>query len=156
MRRYLLALPLLLAACGLSAPGPAEWQATVRGVPITYALVPPGSLGVIATGDVAARANYNHVTRTGHVSVDVARSRHGLVRTIAHEVGHILYFHHGLQGFPRTDLGPHYQKPLEGWAETYADLYINTCGESLAPLGWTDYAKARCTEAPDPREVRAP
>lgn len=30
---------------------------------------------------------------------------------------------------------------------------LKTCGDSLRPLGWVDFAVPRCAEAPDPRTI---
>lgn len=159
MKRALLLLTTLaLVACGGAPPVPSgpdlkpQWAATVRGVPVTWEIVQPGSLGRL-DGDpngpvVGARAHMG--ARPCRIEIDTAATRADMALYAAHEVGHCLQAFYKLPGIPRPDLGPYFAGGTEGFAETYALAYKAACGDSLEPLGWKDARVATCTLAPDP------
>lgn len=165
MRRSLLPLlAALLVGCGAAPPPPTSptleprWTATVRGVPIIWEIVRPGSLGRL-WGDpngpvVGARAYMGE--RPCRIQIDTVETRADMPGFAAHEVGHCLQAFHGLPGIPRPELGGYWADPTEGFAETFAEAYRAACGPSLAPLGWSDTRPARCAEVPDPRGLRRP
>lgn len=162
MRRALLPLLLILAACaptppptppGSPTPEP-RWTATVRGVPLVWEIVAPGALGLLygtVGPPVGGRAHMGE--RPCRVALDVEATRGEWARYAAHEAAHCLQVALRLPGRTRPDLGAYYADPAEGFAETYARAYVRTCGESLRPLGWRDARVPTCAAAPDPRAI---
>lgn len=156
MRRPLLTLPLLLlASCGIVAPARdnAQWQTSTHNVSVTWRATAPGGLGQIRTGYVAGYATAAPGGTSCVVDIDLTRSRYALARVAAHEYMHCAQARYLLSGIPRPDLGPHFATANEGLAEAYARAYVEACGDSLRPLGWSDLAVPLCAEAPDPRGV---
>ena len=155
--KRLLTLPLLLlASCGIVAPARdnAQWQTSTHNVSVTWRATTPGGLGHIKAGRVLGHASWFLAGTNCVVDIDLAQSRAELARVAAHEYGHCAQARYLLPGIPRPDLRAYTADPREGYAETYALTYLAACGDSLRPLGWTDYAVPLCAEAPDPRSVR--
>lgn len=154
--KRLLTLPLLLlASCGIVAPArdTAQWQTSTHNVSVTWRATSPGGLGHIEAGNVLGHANWFLAGTNCVVDVDLAQSRTQLVRVAAHEYAHCAQAHFLLPGLARSDLGPYFADPREGFAENYAHVYLAACGNSLRPLGWADLNVPLCAEAPDPRAV---
>lgn len=161
MRRALLPL-LLLAACaptppptppGSPTPEP-RWTATVRGVPLVWETVEPGTLGLLygtVGPPVGGRAHLReHPCR---VEIDVDATRGQWAQVAAHEAAHCFQVALRVPGRARPDLGEYYADPAEGYAETYALAYVRACGESLRPLGWRDARVPTCDQPPDPTHL---
>lgn len=146
-------LLLLLVGCGLNFPEAiSEHDAEVLGVNIRYRIVPDGSLG----GGMEGSATYLPDRRVIQLERRRTLDRGTLVWLLAHEVGHCLDhyatgFSHG--GFRNEGCawGSYYCSPVEGFAETYAALYITRCGVRLAPLGYPS-GDTPC-DVPHPSEV---
>ncbi|GAA5503030.1 hypothetical protein Dxin01_02779 [Deinococcus xinjiangensis] len=158
MRKLLtLLLPLSLAACGFTAPprDNAQFVSTLYGVEITWRLVNPGTLGTDGRYAYVGYAQALPFGSTCVIDIDPTLARHQLAHVAAHEAGHCLSARYALLGPKRPDLGPYFDSLTEGFAETYAQAYTAACGDSLKPLGWQDLAAPTCTEAPDPRTVKA-
>ncbi|THF70523.1 hypothetical protein E7T06_07410 [Deinococcus sp. Arct2-2] len=153
MNRILLLLAVFLSACSVTAPprDSGQWTTTVFDTSITWRWVAPGGLGPNWGYANSAPGGGSCV-----VDLDPALARDVLVRVAAHEAAHCFAGRYLISGFPRPDLGPYYNTPFEGYAQTYALAYLATCGESLAPLGWVDPRPALCASPPDPRSIRQP
>lgn len=154
MRRRLLVLPFVLAACGLHPP-PVLGSVVVHGVPIVFE--------VMRGSPHLAEARVQSLPCRVRVEAGVllASNRWNVAETFAHEVSHCLDAHvlgwaHG--GFTRGDCPAEVDElsrayrcaPEELFARAYASAYVRACGPSLQPLGFDG---ASCA-APDPRSVR--
>lgn len=134
MKRLLLLLALALAACGIQAPPPAD-TVTVLGIPVRwhvatsqaqlnrFAMQPSG---VAVLGSTVKNAD-------GSCTIWLRSDAVHYAGVAAHEFGHCL-------ALPADS--------TEQTASDYARLYLDTCGESVAPLGLPDTRKATCQEPP--------
>ena len=126
-------LPLLLIGCALTPP-PAD-TVTVLGIPVRWHVAtsqarinlvarrPPGTpvLGV------------THRNDDGSCDIWLRSDAVHYVGVAAHEFGHC-------QALPEDG--------SEKTAMDYGRLYLDTCGESVAPLGLPDTRPATCGEPP--------
>lgn len=167
-------LALLMTACTVTPddppapPGPpvnvilaperdtGQWVTTVHGVTVTWRATAPGTANrdnhdpkLFFVGWASSAVG----SKTCVVDIDLVNARREQARIAAHEYGHCAQATYNLPGIPRADLGSYYAAPGEGYAETYAQAYLEACGNSLKPLGFQDFAVPTCAEAPDPRTV---
>jgi hypothetical protein len=152
--RILVLLAVLLSACSVSVPprDNAQWTTQVWDTSITWRWTNPGALGGTRGGEAFPAIGGNSCV----VDIDPALSRNQLSMVAAHEAGHCLAGKYLIWGFPRPDLGPYYDNPFEGFAQTYALAYLASCGQSLKALGWVDLRPSNCEHPPDPRLIHAP
>lgn len=143
-----IAVVVLFAACDISSRQlPGARSTTVHGVPVVYSIA---SVELMASqhGEFALGAvSYGRWRCSVWIRQDVLARPRTLTRVIAHEVGHCLdwfaldYSHNGFTN-EGCAYGQGWCPPAEGYAETWARLYLSRCGYDLAPLGWgTDRAK---------------
>ncbi|UQN10354.1 hypothetical protein [Deinococcus sp. QL22] len=154
MKRLLFFLALLLSACSVTVPprDNAQWTTTVLDTQITWRWVSPGGLG----GNLGGYAISAPGGKSCVVDIDPSLSRDQIPMVAAHEAGHCLAGRYLILGFSRPDLGPYFDNPFEGFAQTYALAYLAACGQSLKALGWIDLRPSRCEAPPDPRSIHPP
>lgn len=133
MKRLLL-LAALLTSCALTPTPPAD-TVTVLGIPVRWHVAtsqaqinaaarrPPGTpvLGV------------THRNDDGSCDIWLRSDAVHYAGVVAHEFGHC-------QALPEDG--------SEKTAMDYGRLYLDTCGESVAPLGLPDTRPAMCSEPP--------
>lgn len=136
MKRLLLLSVLTLTSCGLFSPPPSEpTPALVRGIPVYWHVATSQaqinrfalqSEAVPVLGATVKNAD-------GSCTIWLRSDAVHYVGVAAHEFGHC-------QALPGDS--------TEQTANDYARLYLDTCGESVAPLGLPDTRKATCAEPP--------
>lgn len=132
MKKILLMLPLLLASCTY-IPTPSENRVNIHNSYITYRIVPPSEISPMAGIATSFLPNVCLI----RVSEVYKNSTH----ILAHELGHCMDFQKiGPQGDIKENDGcvftKYYCKRSEGYAETYAYVYQEKCGETnLTDLG---------------------
>ncbi|GGS10347.1 hypothetical protein [Deinococcus sedimenti] len=151
-----LALPLLLAACSVTAPprDNAQWSSTLHGVTVTWRWTTPGELAR-RTGNpgTAGHASVLPGASSCVVDIDPSVSPGQLTRIAAHEFGHCLAAAKlRVFGDPQHP-DPHTHQLFERWPEAYAQAYLRSCGQSRRPLGWTDRAEPQCSAPPTAEDI---
>lgn len=144
MTRLLLTLLALLISCAPALPVFVTARSTSTSPRIVYAVVPQGTLPPGMTG--ASR------TFGGVCFVQIqAGSENAL--TIAHEVGHCLDGGRSRAfGAAGCVIRPYACESAEGFADTYALLYLERYGQRLDVLGWPG-AGETTDPLPHPDEV---
>ena len=144
MTRLLLTLLALLTSCAPALPVFLTARSASTSPRIVYAVVPHGTLPPGMTGSSR--------TLGGTCFVQVqAGSENAL--TIAHEVGHCLDGGRSRAfGEAGCVIRPYACDPAEGFADTYALLYLERYGQRLDVLGWPG-AGDTTDPLPDPNEV---
>jgi hypothetical protein len=144
-----------LIACGTASVASDRWTAMLRGYEIAFEIRDVPSLGYNGHEGLAlaeGRGNSCSITLS-----TTATQRPDLAAILAHEVGHCLdhlelgWDHNGFAAQGQV-YGEPFASPAEGYAETYARVYLESCGFKMQPLGWKFKADGACI-LPAPRDV---
>ncbi|NJK45272.1 MAG: hypothetical protein HC933_14250 [Pleurocapsa sp. SU_196_0] len=129
-----------------------SWTARVRGHTIQYEIRATPTVGDNGLALAEGFGSNCKITMTA-----TATNRQDVAAILAHEVGHCLdhlelgWSHNGFKDEGKV-YAPFFANPAEGYAETYARVYIETCGQLLQPLGWKFRHDGDCS-LPDPKTV---
>lgn len=136
-----------------------QWKATVGGVEILYQIVIPKELPPI----YAAQAHIQVNDRFCRVYVDARVLTQGMpyfTYILAHETGHCVKtlrdrneeiqrraFVWG-KSTVGCKFGAYFCDPEEGYAETWAHLYLERCGYNVATFNWPETKDKPCAYTP--------
>lgn len=150
--RALLLLALLLTGCNtylgdMLVPAEQEWTAEAAGFPVDYRLARIHNFGV--AGWAMGRCT---------IVLQAGLGESHLIAVAAHELGHCIdgaYLGWSSNNFGSAGCayGGHYCKPSEGFAEAYAQVYLEKCGYNPRPLGLRSTEPHWPCELPDWHEV---
>ena len=149
MKQLFLSVILFLSSCGFVTPPPNAVD--VGGIPITYKLEVMNKYA----GYANFKGSYCQITLD---PTDITSERNATV-IIAHEYAHCVdwfklkFSHNGFRN-EGAIYGEYFARAQEGFAETYARMYIQKCGHSTA---WfsppAEYTFGTPCEGPDPSTV---
>ncbi len=149
MKRLLLSVILFLSSCGFVTPPPNA--VNVGGIPITYKLKVLNKYA----GYANFKVSYCQITLD---PTDLTSERNATV-IIAHEYAHCVdlfklkFSHNGFRN-EGAIYGNYFARAQEGYAETYARMYIQKCGYTtswFSPPEQFNFGPA--CDGPDPRTV---